>query len=69
VSKSDRVTYRAYAYHAVCEDCGWSSEAKNAQGNAARHSDVYRHTVHVHVKGTVTYTPAGSPLHRSKPFG
>lgn len=46
---------RFYDYHALCEDCGWESWAKNAQGNAARHHDATGHTVGVDVSGHVRY--------------
>lgn len=61
-----RLTYRRYDYYAKCQDCDWSSYARNAQGNAAKHSDHYEHTVSVEVTGGVTYTPEGSPWHLGK---
>lgn len=64
-----RKTYLRYDYFAKCEDCGWESYARNAQGNAAKHSDRYGHTVHVNVEGGVTYTPEGSPWEVNKLAG
>lgn len=41
---------------AECLDCGWTSEAKNALGNAARHADAHPdHTVQVEQTLGVTY--------------
>lgn len=43
---------------AWCEgrDCGWSSEARNALGNAARHADAHPdHEVHVEQTLGITY--------------
>lgn len=40
---------------AECEDCGWKSDAKNAQGNAARHHDAHGHTVHVEIMQHICY--------------
>jgi hypothetical protein len=41
---------------AECVDCGWTTFANNALGNAARHADAHPdHTVHVEQTLGVTY--------------
>ena len=50
-----RHCWRFFDYHALCETCGWTSGARNALGNAARHHDATGHTVSVEVKGHVSY--------------
>jgi len=40
---------------AHCEDCGWQSNAKNAQGNAARHHDAHGHSVSVEISQHICY--------------
>lgn len=44
---------------AGCE-CGWSSDAKNALGNAKRHAAAHGHVVTVLQQVSVTYAPAGT---------
>lgn len=40
---------------AKCEDCGWQSDARNAQGNAARHHDASGHKVSVQIRQHICY--------------
>lgn len=40
---------------AECRDCGWSSEARNAMGNAKQHADRYGHNVWVEQTIGVSY--------------
>ena len=40
---------------AKCEDCVWQSDAKNAQGNAARHHDASDHSVLVEIRQHICY--------------
>jgi hypothetical protein len=48
---------------AACWACGWSSQARNAHGNAARHHDATGHPVRVDIQRTTTYgdPTAGAP--------
>jgi len=52
--------------NALCRECGWHSQARNAQGNAARHYDATKHTVDVESTMAVTYgnTDASHPHER-----
>lgn len=40
---------------ALCRDCPWASEARNALGNAARHADATGHMVVVEQATVVVY--------------
>lgn len=40
---------------AECQTCGWSSEARNAMGNAARHAQATGHFVTVEQTISVAY--------------
>lgn len=46
---------------ADCEDCSWKSNARNALGSAAQHSDKYGHFVRVEQTIGVAYGPEGHP--------
>jgi hypothetical protein len=41
---------------ALCSDCGWESQAPNAQGNAARHAAAHGHEVCCEVYNVTIYT-------------
>lgn len=43
------------AVRAWCDNCGWASEARNAQGLAAQHCDKYEHSTHVESTLGVAY--------------
>lgn len=43
---------------AECYTCGWTSEAKNAAGNAARHAKATGHEVSVEQTIGVIYNPS-----------
>lgn len=45
---------------AECKGCDWSSEAKNAAGNAAQHAQRTGHEVHVEQTIGVIYNPKES---------
>jgi post-segregation antitoxin (ccd killing protein) len=40
---------------AMCRDCPWQSEARNALGNAARHADAHGHMVVTEQSTVVIY--------------
>ena len=43
--------------YAICRDCGWTCEAKNAVGVAAQHARRHEHTVDVEVTRNVRFGP------------
>jgi hypothetical protein len=47
---------------AECDGCGWSSTARNAMGNAARHHDATGHTVRVEQVTVVIYGNPNAPI-------
>lgn len=52
-------TWRGIAEIVAGCECGWSSRAKNAMGNAARHARATGHVVNVLQQLSVTYAPRG----------
>jgi hypothetical protein len=46
---------------AWCRQCGWSTEGKNALGNAAQHADRTSHEVQAELTRVVIYNPKPKP--------
>jgi hypothetical protein len=47
---------------AICSGCEWSSTARNALGNAARHHDATGHTVVTEQITRITYGDPNAPM-------
>lgn len=58
---SRQTTSGLIAVRAECQGCPWSSEARNAVGNAAKHHDATGHTVNVDVTRAITYGDPSAP--------